>query len=51
MQVQFDSDRVQTRSRYLSLHALGLLSSSLSPNGYLLAPTWVAEERGEAIAA
>jgi signal transduction histidine kinase len=43
VQVQFDSDRVETRSRYLSLHALGLLSSSLSPNGYVLAPTWIAE--------
>ncbi|HEY7422913.1 MAG TPA: ATP-binding protein, partial [Gemmataceae bacterium] len=44
VQVQFaDEDRIETRSGYLSLQTLGLLSSNLSPNAYLLAPMWIAQ--------
>jgi heavy metal sensor kinase len=43
VQVQFDWDRVESRTARLSLHALGLLSSTQSPYAYLLAPTWIAE--------
>jgi heavy metal sensor kinase len=39
VQVQSDFSRLD----YLSVRALGLLSSQISPNGYVLAPVWVGE--------
>jgi len=39
VQVQFDRPRPDIQPFFV----FGLLSSSLSPNGYVLAPTWIAE--------
>src|SRR5205823_3115422 len=39
--VQFQT--AWSRLRYRELHLLGLLSSNLSTNGYLLAPVWIGQ--------
>src|SRR5262249_12680992 len=44
VQLQFaDEDKIEMRSKFLSLPVMGVCSSVLSPNGYLVAPLWVAE--------